>query len=162
MVRITVRMEAHFYAFLVYSFLGASLEHVRYYAGRKLNPQTHRPKALLNPIITGFPLYGVGALGIATLHNRVGLNKVPIPLQFLAYASVLSLFEYAVGKYVGAGPSSYTKQGMIESWDYSRSKFNLGGIVSLNHFIGWGLLGLSVAHVLHPVVMRKARAAAKA
>ena len=155
-------MQAHVYAFLAYSFLGATLEHVRYYADSKLNPSTHTPKALLNPIITGFPLYGLGAYGVATLHQNVGVKNTPLPVQFLAYASLRSLLEYGAGKYVGAGSKSYTRHGMVESWDYSKGKYNLGGIVSLKHFVGWGLLGLFVAHVLHPVVMRKTRAAAKA
>ncbi len=54
----------------------------------------------------------------------------------------MSVFEYGIGCLVGAGPKSYTSNGTVDSWDYSNEPFNINGIVSLRHFISWGVLGL--------------------
>lgn len=157
----SVQTQTHVIAFLTYSFFGATLEHLNYYLGRLRAPKTYKPKALLNAVITGFPIYGIGAYTVAGLH-QAGVKRLPLPLQFLTYATALSGLEYGAGKIVGAGPTSYTRTGMIQSWDYSKQRYQIGGMVSLRHFVTWGLFGLLIAHVVHPIVMRKAAAAARA
>ena len=58
--------------------------------------------------------------------------------------------EYFVGQYVGAGEYSgvsYEENANsgIRSWDYRGSQFNYKGIISVRHFITWGIAGIAVA-----------------
>jgi len=132
----------HIVAFFVYSYLGASVEHINYYF-------SHTTKALANPIITGFPLYGVGAYMIILINDiliRYGVENLLI--KFIVFAIFLSLLEYIVGIYVGAGQNSY-KGTMVDSWDYSHEAYNLDGKISLRHVILWGFAGLILIYI-HP------------
>ncbi len=84
---------------------------------------------------------------LLTKHN---LNK-PI-IQFLVFAFVMTLFEYCVGIYVGAGADSYI-DGAVSSWDYSKERYNYKGIITLRHFISWGILGLVLLKI-NPYIMK--------
>jgi len=138
----------HLIAFLFYSYIGATLEHISY----SLNKG--KPKQLSNPIITGFPLYGIAAYGIITINSFISETIV---LQFFIFGIVISLIEYIVGLYVGAGEKSYV-DGMVNSWDYSKEPYNLHGIVSLRHFISWGILGIILVRI-HPVLIKHIKCA---
>src|SRR5271170_5488550 len=131
-------------AFFVYSYLGASVEHINY----NLLPHT-KVKALTNPIITGFPLYGIGVFLLLGLHHYV--NDYSLIIQFFTYAIILSLLEFIVGMIVGAGKTSYENH-MVSSWNYSKNKFNFMGLISLKHFILWGVVGLIIVKI-HPKIM---------
>ncbi|ARF11804.1 protein of unknown function DUF1113 [Klosneuvirus KNV1] len=137
----------HIIAFFIYSYLGASIEHINYYF-------SHTTKALANPIITGFPLYGFGAymiIFINDLLNQYGIENLLV--KFIVFAILLSILEYIVGIYVGAGPKSY--QGtMVDSWDYSKESWNLDGKISLKHAILWGFAGLILIYI-HPKLIQK-------
>lgn len=57
-------------SFMVYSYFGATLEHLSYFFSKN-------KKTLSNPIITGFPLYGIGAYCVILLNqafNKYDLN----------------------------------------------------------------------------------------
>jgi len=144
----------HLIVFMIYSYLGATLEHINYYIGRICNPDTPY-KALANPIITGFPIYGLAAYTIVILNNILTkqFNISNLVIHYVVYASVLTLIEYITGIYVNAGKKSYVN-GMINSWDYSNESYNIRGIISLRHFVSWGLLGLIVSYV-HPKLILK-------
>jgi uncharacterized membrane protein len=136
--------------FMIYSYGGATIEHLSYFFENKT------PKALANPIITGFPIYGIGAYMIIWLNNileKIGYRNIIV--KIMMFAIVLTLFEYLIGLYVGAGPKSHSN-GMISSWDYSDQPYNIKGIISLKHFIAWGLLGLILIW-LHPQLKHKIR-----
>lgn len=139
----------HFIAFLIYSYLGATIEHISYYIGSFNND--YIPKSLGNPIITGFPLYGIGAYLVILAHSQIKQSNILI--QFLIYGLVLSILEYLIGMYVGAGPNSYDNE-MISAWDYSEEKYNIGGKISLRHFVSWGILG-TILTKIHPVILNK-------
>lgn len=64
----------------------------------------------------------------------------------------MSILEYLVGIYVGAGNKSY-KGTMVDSWDYSREAYNLDGKISLKHAVLWGIAGLVLIY-LHPKLMQ--------
>lgn len=158
-------LAPHIIAFTAYSLGGAILEHMSYAVARlRTPPHIYRAKALLNPILTGFPLYGIGAYSVVALHNTLGVKRAPWPVQFVAYAAALSALEYAVGRWVvGAGSTgnnNMTASGMIESWDYGGG--SIVSIVSPRHFVQWGILAMLVTHCLHPALMRMSRAAIKA
>jgi uncharacterized membrane protein len=134
--------------FMIYSYGGATLEHLNYYFGGT------QPKALANPIITGFPIYGMGAYMLIWLNDMLDKHQIHNCLiKFFLFATILTIFEYCVGLIVGAGSKSYVN-GMVASWDYSKQPFNLNGIVSLKHFVVWGILGLILIQV-HPYLKQK-------
>ncbi len=118
--------------FMVYSYLGATLEHIRYFF-------SHERKTLANPIITGFPLYGVGAFIVIGVHSKLQLGFVG---SFILYACLLTLLEYLVGKYI-TNAGTVSADGLVDSWNYN------GSIISPFHFIAWGLLGTLVTYI-HP------------
>lgn len=128
----TIKMLGSAIEFMVYSYLGATLEHIRYFL-------SHERKALANPIITGFPLYGVGAFIVIGVHSKVQLGIVG---SFLLYACLLTLLEYLVGKYI-TNAGKVSADGLVNSWNYN------GRIISPFHFIAWGLLGTLVTYI-HP------------
>ena len=130
-------------AFLIYSYLGASFEHINYFF-------SNSKKALSNPIITGFPLYGLGAYSIIITNNY--LSNTNIFLKILIFALVLSIIELITGLYVGAGITNST--GIISSWDYSNEPYNYKGIIDIKHFIIWGLLGVIITYI-HPIIIKK-------
>jgi len=91
--------------FLVFSYLGATLEHLSYYASKKSS------KLLANPIITGFPLYGLGAFAVVATNKLLNPITKNIVLHSLAYGAVLSALELGAGVVVGAGPTSRNAAG---------------------------------------------------
>lgn len=141
--------------FLIYSFIGAIFEHLSYWTAMKSDPDAPA-KALANPVITGFPLYGVGAYIVVALSKYiVKPYGLPMVAEMLLYAVVLSFIEGMTGEYVGAGGSSYKKDAcgkdMVWSWDYSENKYNVFGVTDIRHAISFALIGLVIARV-HPVL----------
>lgn len=155
----TKKLAVNATAFLIYSFGGAITEHLSYFAASIINPNSPK-KALSNPIMTGFPLYGIGAYIAISMGNflrNLGANSnnlIGLILYFISLAAILSLLEYIVGSIVNAGETSYTNNGLVESWDYSGKKYSIAGTVSLRHFISWGLLGLVVVKI-HPHLIER-------
>lgn len=142
--------------FMLYSFGGATLEHASY-CYDKYGPC----KTLCNPIITGFPLYGVGALLVIYLDYKLFAHRrAPLLLKFAVFATVLTALEYVVGRVVGAGPKSYDDKGNVIAWDYSKERFNYQGVITLRHFISWGVLGVVVSET-YPWLRRKVSAAVR-
>ena len=138
----------HIIAFAIYSYAGATMEHLRYFFSN--GPK----KELSNPIITGFPLYGIGAYLVIIFNdllNKSGIENIIV--KFAVFGAVLSVLEYIVGLIVGAGKNSY-KNGMVVSWDYSHEPFNINGIISLNHFFLWGIVGIILIHVHYKLLKR--------
>lgn len=134
----------HIVAFTLYSLCGAVFEHASY----NILP-SDETKALTNPILTGFPLYGLGAYLIVLINSQLEKNNIEsLPLKFIIFACILTLLEYLVGKYVGAGGTSIIN-GKIDAWDYSNDPYNYEGIITLRHFIIWGFLGIIIS-ILHP------------
>jgi len=141
-------MLEHIIAFMIYSYLGASLEHISYFVDKSTQ------KMLANPIITGFPLYGGGAYLLILVNILLAkFNIQNILLRMVIYGFTLSSLEYIVGCYVGAGKQSNTNN-KINAWDYSNEFMNIDGKVSLRHFISWSVLGLILSHI-HPIIINK-------
>ena len=127
-----------FILFWIFTLGGAIMEHLAYYFSTT-------KKALANPIITGFPLYGFAGLSILYLNELLGLDKRSWILRFLLYGIWLSLVEFLVGMLVGAGHAN--TNGLVESWDYSKNRFNIDGKVDLFHSFVYGILGFVVSIV---------------
>jgi uncharacterized membrane protein len=139
--------------FLVYSVGGCIGEHLAYYFSKKV-------KLMKNPLMEGFPIYGLGAYTIvlvmrglrATSSNpkwHALLNNWVF--QFVLSAVVLTAIEYAGGRIVGAGKTTAT--GQVETWDYTGTFMNFQGIINLQHFLLHGVIGVFILQI-HPYLIQ--------
>lgn len=119
----------------IYSYLGATFEHICYFLNKK------KIKILNNIIITGFPLYGLCSLLIIFLSKYYHSNLIT---QFLVNSSLITIIELIIGLCVDAGK---TTNGSIHYWDYSDNFMNYKGIISVRHFVTWGILGITVIYL---------------
>lgn len=122
--------------FLIYSFIGWCVEVVYNTAisGKFVNRGF-----LSSPVC---PIYGTGILLLL-------LTTVPfqdnIFLLFGAVVLITSLLELLVGLAL----KLIFKQTW---WDYSRLPFNLGGFICLKFSLIWGLGGIIILKIIHPMI----------
>lgn len=146
---------ANVIAFFVYSYVCVSIEHFSYY----ITGGTYYYR-LLNPIITAFPLYGFGAYLFILMNylleqlNISNLNMVSqLIIKLLVFGIVASILEYITGKYFANAGKTSNPDCQITGWDYSNEAMNIDGIVSLEHLILWGILGIFIVWV-HPYLIK--------
>ena len=99
-------MKEHLIAFLIYSYIGANLEHISYFIESFSN--NYKPKILANPVITGFPLYGFGAYLLIIVNKILPIKNMLI--KFIINGFILSTIEYLVGLLVNAGKIMILKE----------------------------------------------------
>lgn len=128
--------------FFIYTFLGSHIEHLSYFMSNK-------NKSMENPIITGFPLYGACSLSIIAINNYLNINNVI--LEIIIFGGLITIIELLLGLVIGAGKDGYTENGLIKTWDYSDNYFNYRGIISLRHYLMWGVLASCVIR-MHPYI----------
>jgi uncharacterized membrane protein len=152
-----LKIYAFFIAFTIYSLGGAVCEHFSYWVADKL---FYCPlhKKLINPVLTGFPLYGIGAY-IAIIMRKVVVEPLSFGpfLEFITYAVTMTAIEYIAGLISGAGKHDSTDN-TVKAWDYSDTFCNLDGIINLKHFICFGILGMIVTR-MHPPMLRSIKRA---
>lgn len=139
--------------FLIYS-VGCSIgEHLAYYFSKKT-------KLVKNPIMEGFPIYGIGAYMIILIMRALQASSSNPKwqalinnwvFQFVLSAVALTAVEYIGGRIVGAGKSN--TDGHVETWDYSGTFMNFQGIINLKHFLLHGVLGLVILQI-HPYLVK--------
>lgn len=129
-------------AFMIYSYLGGTIEQTSYYF-------SNTEKKLTDPFINGFPLFGIGAYIVIIINKYLNLDN--IVLNFLVFAIILTLLELVVGIIVDAGKNSHDN-GQVVMWDYSDEFGNFKGIISIWHFIVWGILAVILIKI-HPKLM---------
>jgi len=130
----SITIKDYFLLFLIYSFIGWSIEVIR---------ELIRTKKFIN---RGFligpycPIYGVGCLAIVFLLSKY--EKDPLTL-FTLTLILCSILEYA---------TSYIMEKLFHTrwWDYSNRKYNLNGRICLETMIPFGLCGLLVIYILNP------------
>lgn len=132
------KIKYYILLFLIYTYLGSSIEHFMYFICKS------KKKSIDNPIATGFPLYGLCALIITSIHDYFDLHSYI--LQFIIYGGIVTLVELIVGLCVGAGENGYNADGYICTWDYSNNYLHYKGIISVDHYIMWGILGLILVY----------------
>ena len=121
---------------LVYSFLGYLLE-VCY--ARVVHGHGSGRKCLL--LLPACPVYGVGAAVLAA-----GCTPHSHPLWVMAVGFVASTgVELLFGLYY-----KYVLQ--VTFWDYSRLRWNVGGLVCLPFSLAWSGLALGLVYTVHPIV----------
>lgn len=127
----------YFLCFIIYSFLGWTMEVVcKLIKQKKFVDRGF----LVGPIC---PIYGFGVLFIILL---VGSNATDILAVFLKSILICSVLEYF---------TSYLMEKIFKArwWDYSRRKYNINGRICLETLIPFGLLGVFVIYILHPFVV---------
>lgn len=88
------------------------------------------------------PIYGFGAAML--LHIALPLESRPV-LLFLSSMVAATVFELVVGW-------TMEKLFRVKYWDYSGHRFQFAGLVCLQSSVCWGVMGLLLAHVIHPPV----------
>ena len=125
----------------------ATFEHISYF----MDPL--HSKKLANPIIEGFPLYGLGGLFLYSVFKYLQLDPSKAN-DAIAIALISAIFgtslEFIVGYFVGAGEfSTQTKEDAakygINSWDYGGEPYSYRGVISARHALYWTICGLALA-----------------
>lgn len=150
--------KVHAATIALYSLIGAVYEHLAYFFGGNMRQDVDPKdmKLIANPVITGFPVYALGAYLVAWIHQVIVKPlSLSVITEGLLYAGILSLIEYGLGIWLGAGPVRGRGQdGRVWSWDYSDEPYNINGIISLRHALQYFFAGLVIAR-LHPSVLKK-------
>lgn len=125
-----------FITFLIYAFLGWCLE---------VGFHLFKSKKFIN---RGFlqgplcPIYGVGAVLVLGFLGHLDHNFWTIFIGGAIFASILELITGYVLK----------KTFDTRWWDYSHKRFNIGGYISLDFSLIWGLVSVFMMEVLQPIV----------
>jgi hypothetical protein len=155
--------------FVVYSVLGSIGEHFLYWASQFIgNPLAKdrsskvngKGKLTANPIMEGFPLYGIGAyvaIGIKRVieaYEAKSGTKIGVVLEFITYAVVIGLLELLAGLAVGAGPTkrNHDGNGNVKYWDYSMNHLNYKGIIDIWHILIFASFAFIVVRI-HPYLI---------
>jgi len=129
-------IETYFLLFLIYSFLGWSMEVVI---------EMIKTKKFIN---RGFligpycPIYGVGIVLITLLLEKYNSDVFVIFTFTMVYCGIL---EYI---------TSYTMEKLFNArwWEYSHHKFNINGRVSLETLALFGIGGCLAIYILNPIM----------
>ena len=125
--------------FAIYSFMGWIIEAVYRSISQR---QFVNPGFIYGPFI---PIYGFGAAFIISLEFLI--HHWPLPIKLIVYGIVLTLTEYFTG-------FTFEKIFKLKLWDYSDSRFNIHGRVSLLFSLCWTALALIFITFIHPAVLR--------
>ena len=134
--------------FFAISFIASVFENTSWVIGRHMNG---KDKVIRNPIMIGFPLYGIMALTITKMIKIIETKKqrkMSYFEVFLFGGGISTAVEYIFGRIVGAGKSG------TQWWDYSHHKFNIHGIISAKHFLIWGAMSTLLVKQLNPYLKK--------
>lgn len=108
----------------------------------------HHVSTVWGPFCT---VYGIAAALLYAMQGR--LRRLRVAWQFVIYAVVGSLVELLTGVFQRLAFGS-------SSWNYDAHAFNLGGYISLQMTLLWGVLGISFSYFIFPyfsVLLKKMR-----
>jgi uncharacterized membrane protein len=125
--------------FAIYSFMGWIIEAVYRSISQR---QFINAGFLYGPFI---PIYGFGAAFIIILEFLI--HHWPLPIKLIVYGIILTMIEYFTG-------FIFEKVFKLNLWDYSDSRFNIHGRVSLLFSLCWTALALIFITFIHPAVLR--------
>ena len=127
-------IEIYFLLFIIYSFIGWTLETVR--CGLITKKWVNRG-FLIGPYC---PIYGISCVCMYLL-LEIYINDI---LVVFVFASIIcSIIEYM---------TSYIMEKMYKTrwWDYSHMKFNINGRICLQNAVIFGLLSLLILYIVNP------------
>ena len=126
-----------FLLFIIYSFLGWSLEVIEALIKKK---KFINRGFLIGPYC---PIYGVGVLTMIILLSKYYDDKFTL---FIMCILLFSVLEYL---------TSYIMEKLFKArwWDYSHFKFNINGRICLETMIPFGLAGLLVMYFINPMFL---------
>ena len=126
-----------FWYFVIYSFLGFLLEvaFARVTRARKRD----RKCLFLFPLC---PVYGLGAVGILLLPDRIAARPA---LLFCGGVAIATAAEYGMALF-------YERLCRVSFWDYRGMPLNLHGRVCLPFSLAWGMLAFALVRWLHPAI----------
>jgi len=125
--------------FTAYSFTGWIIELIyRSWTQKRFV----NPGFLFGPFV---PVYGFGALVIISIQTYI--SGFSIPLQFLIYLVLLTAVEFITGEI-------FERIFDLQLWDYSDNGLNYRGKVCLTFSLGWAVLAMGVAYMLHPFLSK--------
>ncbi len=130
----------YIFSFFIFSFLGWIMETIFCYG---LLGQYTKRGFLYSPIC---PIYGTGAL-ILMVYLDKSTSHDDYPKLFILFTIVFSFFEYIVGFALDALFAS-------RWWDYSDSKYNLNGRITLLNSFFWGVITLIFVHFIYPLTQK--------
>lgn len=126
----------YFILFLIYSFMGWSIEVV--------NSLIHEKKFVNRGFMLGpyCPIYGYSAIIMVLYLEQYRDNFLTV---FLLAVVVCSVVEYLV---------SYVMEKLFNArwWDYSNRKFNINGRVCLTNAFLFGILGVILVYFVNPLL----------
>ena len=134
-----IDIRVYFLLFIIYAFLGWSIEVL----GKLIELKRFINRGfLIGPYC---PIYGCGALLITFLLKKY--TNDPITLFIMAIL-ICGILEYL---------TSYFMEKIFHArwWDYSQKKFNINGRVCLDTIIPFGLLGMFIMYILNPFLIEK-------
>lgn len=124
------------YYFIIYSFLGWSLE-VAFQA-------VVRGKFINRGFLNGpyCPIYGFGIIIVVGALQPINHNLLVLYVGSVILTSLLELFTGFI----------LEKIFNMQWWDYSQEKFNLHGYICLKFSLLWGVACIIVVRLLHPLI----------
>lgn len=130
-------LTQYFLLFMIYSFLGWTLEVV---CKLKEYKRFINRGFLIGPYC---PIYGWGAIAITFLLYRYSYD--PLVLFFMTVVTC-SILEYA---------TSWAMEKLFKArwWDYSNRKFNINGRICLETMVPFGVFGLFITYVSNPFII---------
>ena len=137
-IKSRINFHTLFWLFMVGSLLGFGIEGV--WAMMKTGNWEHHAATLWGPFCI---IYGVGAVFVYVTSHF--LRNQNILAKFCAYFLAGALVEYfgSLLQEVCFGSVS---------WDYSAHFMNIGGRVSLQMALIWGVLGIAFMYTLYPAI----------
>ena len=126
----------YFYIFFIYSILGWIIESFKVSIEQK---KIINRGFLIGPYC---PIYGCGALIIILYLDQYKNNIVTVFFLAIVLSSIL---EYL---------TSYMMEKIFKArwWDYSDKKFNLNGRICGENAILFGLCGIIIIYIIHPLL----------
>ena len=123
--------------FFIYSIIGWVIEFIYRYT---VNSKFINPGFLYGPML---PIYGFSALAIIEISVIFKFNFF---VNILLGILLVTVLEYIVASFcenvIG-----------IKFWDYSDTKFNYKGRISLGFSVVWGILILFLLYFIHPFIL---------
>ena len=128
------KFSLYFILFLIYSFMGWSIEVVNSLISEK---KFVNRGFMLGPYC---PIYGYSAIIMVLYLDQYRDNVLTV---FLLAVVVCSIVEYLV---------SYAMEKLFNArwWDYSNKKFNINGRVCLTNAFLFGILGVILVYFINP------------